>query len=56
MTKSNKPNYKAFIPIGITFIGTGIVFMTAVNPVIGIGIAGVGIAFIVIGVKHKSRN
>lgn len=56
MTKSKKPNYKAFIPIGITFIGAGIVFITAVNPTIGIGMAGVGIAFIAIGVNYKRRN
>ncbi len=56
MTESKKPNYKAFIPIGITFIGSGIVFMTAVNPAIGIAMAGVGIAFIAIGVNHKRRN
>ncbi len=35
--KNQKPNYKAFIPIGITFMGAGITFMVAVNPGVGAG-------------------
>jgi hypothetical protein len=55
MNDSKKPNYKAFIPIGITFMGTGVVFLTAVNPAIGLGLIGVGIAFIAIGIKNKDK-
>jgi hypothetical protein len=42
-------------PIGITFMGTGVVFLTAVNPAIGLGLIGVGIAFIAIGIKNKDK-
>jgi len=56
MSDKKKPNYNAFIPIGITFMGTGVVFMTAVNPAIGLGIMGVGIAFIAIGIKNKKKS
>jgi len=36
MNDTKKPNYKAFIPAGITFLGTGAVFIAAVNPAIGL--------------------
>lgn len=51
-----KPNYKAFIPVGITFIGSGVAFTAAVNPAIGLGLIGVGIAFIAIGAKKAQGN
>ncbi|MGD9328869.1 MAG: hypothetical protein PVH48_07885 [Cyclobacteriaceae bacterium] len=56
MNEPKKPNYKAFIPVGITFLGTGVVFMAAVNPAIGLAFIGVGIAFIAIGVKNKDKG
>ncbi len=56
MNESKKPNYKAFIPVGITFLGTGVVFITAVNTVIGLGLIGVGIAFIAVGIKNKNKD
>ena len=55
MNDPKKPNYKAFIPIGITFVGTGVVFMAAVNPVVGLALIGVGIAFVAIGIKNKDK-
>ena len=51
-----KTNYKAFIPVGITFIGSGIAFTAAVNPAIGIGLLGVGIALIAIGAKKAQED
>ena len=53
--KKQEPNYKAFIPIGITFMGAGVALSAAVNPGIGVGLIGVGIVFIIIGIK-KSRE
>jgi hypothetical protein len=53
--KDQQPNYKAFIPVGITFIGAGVTFMVAVNPMIGVGMIGVGVAFVIIGAR-KSRE
>jgi len=53
--KNQKPNYKAFIPIGIAFMGAGITFMVAVNPGVGAGLIAIGVAFMVIGVR-RSRD
>lgn len=56
MTNQNqKPNYKAFIPVGITFMGAGVTFMITVNPGIGAGLIGVGVAFVIVGAR-KSRE
>jgi len=54
--KDQKTNYKAFIPIGITFIGSGVTFMIAINSMIGIGLIGVGFAFVIIGAKRTQGN
>jgi len=51
-----KINYKAFIPIGITFIGAGVTFMIAVNSIAGAGLIGVGLAFVIIGAKRTQDN
>ena len=56
MKDTKKPNYKAFIPVGITFMGAGVVFLAAVNPAIGLGLIGVGIAFMAIGIKNKDKT
>jgi len=51
-----KPNYKAFIPVGITFLGAGVALMAAVNPGVGAGLIGMGIIFIILGVKNKEKD
>lgn len=43
------------MPVGITFIGAGIVFMVAVNLVIGIALIGVGTSFLAIGLANRSK-
>jgi len=48
-------NYKAFIPIGIAFIGAGVTFMATVNPMIGVGLIGVGLAFVIIGARRSKE-
>ena len=53
--QNQKPNYKAFIPISIVFIGAGVTFMIAVNPGVGAGLIAVGVAFMVSGAR-KSRE
>ena len=55
MTK-REPNYNAFIPIGITFMGAGVALMAAVNPGVGVGLIGVGVVFIIIGIKKKKEE
>jgi mannitol-specific phosphotransferase system IIBC component len=49
-------NYKAFIPIGITFMGAGVTFMVAVNPGVGAGLIAVGVAFMIVGVRKSKDN
>lgn len=57
MEKKNKINYKVFIPYGITFLGTGTVFMATVNPAIGITFIAVGGTWIAIGAANeKGKN
>lgn len=53
--QDSKPNYKAFIPIGITFMGAGVTFLATINPGVGAGLIAVGIVFLVVGVR-KSRQ
>ena len=56
MTEKNGVNYKAFIPIGVTFLGAGVVFLTAVNSGVGTGLMVVGAIWIVIGaVKVRKK-
>lgn len=51
---SGRPNYRAFIPIGVTFLGAGIVFLLTLNNWVGIGSIAVGIIFFVVGiVKYR---
>ena len=56
MTNQNqKTNYKAFIPIGITFMGAGVTFMVTVNPAVGAGLIAVKVAYLIIGAR-KSKE
>lgn len=54
--EKQKINYDAFIPIGICFIGAGVVFMAAVNRGVGAGLMGVGVAWVIIGLKNKAKK
>lgn len=49
-------NYKVFIPIGIVFLGAGVVYMLAVNIVLGISFMGIGGAWIAIGAAKMKQN
>jgi len=53
--QNQKPNYKAFIPIGVTFMGAGVTFMVAVNPGVGAGLIVLGAVFMIAGVR-KTRD
>jgi hypothetical protein len=50
-----KKNYKAIFFTGITFIGTGVVFMTSVNAGLGAAFIGMGGIFMIIGGKNKNK-
>ena len=54
--KGQNINYKAFVPVGVTFIGVGVTFMVAVNPAIGAGLIAVGVAYMVIGARRSKDN
>ena len=48
-------NYKALFFSGITFVGTGVVFMASVNPGLGGAFITLGITFMIIGGKNKDK-
>ena len=53
--KGKATNYKVFIPIGVCFTGAGVVFIAEVNPVIGIALVGVGVVWMIIGLKKRNQ-
>jgi hypothetical protein len=53
--KKQETNYKAIFFSGITFVGTGVVFMTSVNVAIGAAFISIGITFMIIGGKNKEK-
>ena len=56
MTDEKKDiNYKAFMGIGVVFLGVGITFINTVSLGVGIGLTVLGIVYIAVGVQ-KSKN
>ena len=53
--KKQETNYKAIFYTGITFVGTGVVFMTSINTGLGAAFIGIGITFMIIGGKNKDK-
>jgi len=50
-----EPNYKAFFIMGITFLSLGITLSAATeNPGL-IGISGLGVAYLVLGLKNRDK-
>ena len=54
MSQDKARNYKKLFFVGIVFIGAGIV-LTSSAGVVGTGLLGLGIAFLVIGAKHRGE-
>jgi hypothetical protein len=54
-TNNQQVNYKALIGAGIAFIGAGITFMIAVNPMIGVGLISVGVVFVIVGARKRKE-
>lgn len=54
MSEKKERNYKKLFFVGITFIGAGIA-LTASAGVVGTSLLGLGIAFLVIGAKHRGE-
>ena len=48
-------NYRAMFYMGITFVGAGVVFMSAVNPALGAGFITIGGVFMLIGARNKRK-
>ena len=48
-------NYMAIFFLGITFIGAGVVFISAVNSGLGGAFIGLGVLFMVIGGTNKGN-
>ena len=49
-------NPKALIGAGVAFIGAGVALNAAVNPGVGMGLMGIGIVFLIIGIKQKREQ
>jgi hypothetical protein len=57
--KNRQKNAIAFIAIGVCFMGAGVALSAALHsrgaPVVGVGLIGVGVAFLIIGVTQKRK-
>jgi hypothetical protein len=57
--KNREKNPIAFIAIGVCFIGAGVALSAALHSrggsVVGIGLIGVGVTFLIIGVTQKRK-
>jgi len=48
-------DYRSLFILGISFIGVGVVFLTAVNKAIGIAFIAISITYMIIGIKNKDK-
>ena len=53
--KKQKINYKSIYYMGISFVGLGVVFIAAVNEILGASFIVIGISNMIIGGKHKDK-
>ena len=51
-----KKNLKPFFPVGICFMGAGVVFLVSVNRGLGIALIGLGIVYMIIGSKYWMKK
>lgn len=51
-----KTNFREFIPIGVTLIAAGIVFISAVNKEVGVALGIVGIVYLAIGIRKTKKK
>lgn len=50
-----EPDYQAFCSIGFIWISVGVVFMSAVNPALGIAFMALGIVYLAFGLANKDK-
>jgi len=55
MKKKAQINYQVFFFMGLTFVGTGVVFIAAVNSGLGVAFMGLGIVWMIIGWTNKDK-
>ena len=53
--KIGEPKYQVFFILGITWIPIGIVFMVAINLVLGIAFMGMGVIYMAIGLVNRDK-
>ena len=44
-----KKNLKPFFPVGICFMGAGVVFLVAINEGVGAALIGLGVLYMILG-------
>ena len=54
--KKSKINYKVFIIMGTSFMGLGVIFMLAVNTVMGIVLLAAGLGNLAIGLSAGKKE
>jgi uncharacterized membrane protein len=52
---AQEPDYQTFYLMGIIWIPVGVVFMTTINPVIGIAFMAIGISYLAIGLANIDK-
>ena len=51
-----KKNLRPFFPIGICFTGAGVVFLAAVNKILGAALIGLGVVYMILGSKYWMKK
>jgi len=53
--KKKEINYKALFSMGVVFMGAGVVFLTNLNEIVGVGLLIIGALNMAIGAKNKDK-
>ena len=53
--KKEEINYQAFFHLGFIWIPIGVVFMSTVNPALGVAFLALGISYIAIGLANRDK-
>jgi hypothetical protein len=53
--QKNNINYQSIFFMGISFVGLGVVFIAAVNEILGVSFMIIGILNMIIGAKNKDK-
>ena len=51
-----KEKINPMFPLGIVFIGAGVVFTTSINVAVGIPLLALGTVYLVIGIKNEKKK